>query len=255
MKALAILVVAVVALMGAASAWEDGYVLQYSLKRTIAEQDDFTNMEGSNSGTWYSAPTSTNSESPHGYLTAGVTNSLVDVTPVFSNQYETGNTHQSLVQAAKITVGMEALDSEDDDAELQVDIEKHQEYAFSGQFDSMSASFADLAAAGVNYDPALRELTVCGNCHAWEDSDATGSITTSGNAKISEGAIGLDSWTSLKADGWLEVVTMDGGIAPYASFFGDSVVPNGDSVTTTVSGSATHSWNNGGGWWEDNPAV
>lgn len=273
MRTLAILVVAVVALMGAASAWEDGFVLQYSLKRTIAEQDDFTNMGGAASGTWFAdsdgyGPGSIASN-PHGDLTAGVTNTLVSVTPTFFKDYYgndiTGNTHQSLTQGAKITVALEAEDSEDDNPELTVDIAKHQEYAFSGQFDSMSATFKDIAAAGGNYLPALSDITDgqtvdCGNVHAWEESTVTGSILTddvkdskgkvinANDAKISEGAIGMDSWTSLKADGWLEIATMDGGIAPYAQFFGDSLVPLGDTITTTVSGSATHTWNNGAGW-------
>jgi hypothetical protein len=116
----------------------------------------------------------------------------------------------------------------------------------------MSASFDERAGAGTNVDPALESiLTSCGNLHAIEGTGSikpSGSITTTGGAKVSEGAIGYNSWTSLDADAWKNSVTMEGGLDVHSQFFGDTIVPNSGSITTSVAGQTTHSWDNSNGY-------
>lgn len=240
---LTIVVLAMLALVGSAMAWDESSVLTYSFKKTVSEQDAFTNMEGTTTGAGLYEPYVGDKGSTQGKLV----NTLVDVTPTFSNYGTTGDTHQMLVQEGAVTINKAALSSEDTNPELSVDITKSQDYVFSGQFTGMSATFADQAQFGTNSEQGLVTLSGCGNAHAWESTTATGKITTS-SAKLSEGAIGVDSWTSLDADGWKNLATMEGGLAAYSEFFGDDIVSNGGSITTSVDGSTTHSWNNGGGW-------
>ncbi len=54
--------------------------------------------------------------------------------------------------------------------------------------------------------------------------------------------MGTSSWTSLSADGWTGDVFMDGGGSAYSSFLGDSIVPNGDSITTSGNFETEHGW-------------
>jgi hypothetical protein len=259
MKTLLTIVLVAVALVGAASAWDESSVLTYSFKKTVSEQDAFTNLAGTVSGAQFKDASDSTVDVPgssynqKGSTVGGLELKLASVTPTFADPFATGDTHQSLTQSGEITVSKASLSSEDDVPELSVDIEKAQNYIFSGQFTGMSATFDERAGAGTNVDPALESiLTSCGNLHAIEETGTTkpsGSITTTGTGtKISEGAIGYNSWTSLDADAWKNAVTMEGGLDVHSQFFGDSIVPNGGSVTTSVSGQTTHSWNSGNGY-------
>ncbi|MHC1687087.1 MAG: hypothetical protein AB9879_05205 [Methanothrix sp.] len=258
MKALLTIVLVAVALMGAASAWDDSAVLTYSFKKTVNEQDAFTNLAGTVSGAQFRETDSTIDGTPYssynqkGSTVGGLELKLESVTPTFADPYATGDTHQSLTQTGQVTVSKASLSSEDDVPEISVDIQKAQNYIFSGQFTGMSASFDERAGAGTNVDPALESiLTSCGNLHAIEGTGSikpSGSITTTGGAKVSEGAIGYNSWTSLDADAWKNSVTMEGGLDVHSQFFGDTIVPNSGSITTSVAGQTTHSWDNSNGY-------
>jgi len=259
MKALLTIVLVAVALVGAASAWDESAVLTYSFKKTVSEQDAFTNLASTTSGAQFKDYTdSTIDGAPYssydqkGSSVGGLELKLASVTPTFADTHATGDTHQSLTQSGQITVSKASLSSEDDVPELSVNIEKAQNYIFSGQFTGMTATFDERAAAGTNGDPALQGiLTDCGNLHAIEGTGnikPTGTVAAYNGARISEGAIGYNSWTSLDADAWQKPITMEGGLDVHSQFFGDTIVPSGGSITTSVSGETTHTWNAGSGW-------
>jgi hypothetical protein len=173
-----------------------------------------------------------------------------------------GTTVQSLTQGGYATLHAEALDPEDENPELELKMLKYQEVAFSGPYDDYSASFADYGIVGTNFLCAIQDpdadpneadtegVSWCGNCWAVENSEAFGSVITSDEARLVDGTIGTKSWTSLEADGWTGDVTMDGGVAPYATFgdegFG-ALVQAGETVTTYAEGTTVHSWNFGSG--------
>lgn len=254
MKTLVLLAVGMIALVGFASAYEENHALVYSYQQTIEEIEGFTPMQDVVSGVYAMTP----GGSP-GCPDVGlkVRNILVES----DAGYIGGTTHQTLTQSAEATVTKRTLDSEDDQYELETFVKKNQDLTFSGQFCNYGATFADKASVGVNWfedirDPKECGLSVswCGNCHATEAMKATADVKATGNAKISEGSLGTQTWTSLKADGWLHGATntpedasfaiMDGGSMVYSSFFGDTVVPVGDTIITSGDIATTHSWNN-----------
>ena len=266
MKALVLLAAGMIALVGCAVAYEETNTMQYSFQKTIEEIEGFTPMQNVLSGVYAYEPGTSSVSNPTSCpnVVMGVSNTLVSSG---SNSYLGGTTHQILTQGAEASVTTRTLDSEDDKPELESYVKKNQDLTFSGQFRDYDATFTDRASVGVNYlgdimDPNDGGYAVswCGNCHATEAMDATATVTATGNAKISEGSLGTQTWTSLKADGWMHgatngdddygasFVTMDGGSMVYSSFFGDTVVPVGDTITTSGTISTAHSWNNGGGW-------
>ncbi len=251
---LTITVLAMLALVGSAMAWDETGVLTYSFKKTASEQDGFEDLSGTKSYAGFEEPDNgeTLGTSDKGDMKGAIYQQLYSVTadPLASTW---GDTHQMLVQEGTIKVEKAALSSEDKVPELSVQITKSQDYVFSGQFSEVSASFIDSAQAGTNCDPAIDDMiTSCGNLHAEQSTVSndkpTGTVTATGGARLSEGAIGTDSWTSLKADAWKNQVTMDGGLSVYSQFFGDSIVPSDGAVTTSVSGSSTHNWNADNGY-------
>jgi hypothetical protein len=243
MKRFGILLVAMVALMGLSVA--DPTVdesLTYSFTKTIVMEQgnpQFTNVQ---SGAFWTEPgTTTEQENTKGLIINKVI-SAGGTTPTV------GTTEQTLYQGATANLHYQALDPEDEDPEITIDVVKAQSVAFSGPYSDYSASFADKAVIGGNYIDALYPgISSCGNCHIIEDSTYSGAITTKDGAKLAEGTIGGQTWTSLAGDAWLETVTMDGGAMAYSQFYGDTLVPNGGSLTTTAQASSTHSWNNGAG--------
>ena len=265
MKTLVLLVAGMIALVGSAAAYEETNSMQYSFQKTIEEIEGFTPMQGVLSGVYAYEPGTADHTDSCPMVVMGVRNMLVDSG---SNSYLGGTTHQTLTQGAEATVTTRTLDSEDDKYELESYVAKNQDLTFSGQFRDYGATFADDASVGVNYlgdirDPAGDRYSVssCGNCHATEAMDAIATVTASGDAKISEGSLGTQTWTSLKADGWMHGATntadtggeaswtvMDGGSMVYSSFFGDTVVPVDDTITTYGTITTTHSWNKAGGW-------
>jgi hypothetical protein len=177
-----------------------------------------------------------------------IQNTLVDTwaTPAVDGD---GIYHATVIQTGGASITKRPLDSEApcDLPELESKVFKSQDVIVSGQFKSFGADFADFASVGVNwYDPIRPTVSGCGNCHATEVSNAWGSVVANGHGtRISEAAVGTDTWTSLKADGWTGTVVMDGGSSAYSEFYGDTIVPlgPGTSITTTSGSTATHDWN------------
>jgi hypothetical protein len=194
-----------------------------------------------------------------------IQNTLVNVHANAGNIDPNGVYHATLTQAGTASITKRPLDSEDDFGELEISMMKGQDLIVSGQFKSIGAVFNDHASVGVNYydpitngydEPGALSVSDCGNCHATEESKASGVVRAIGAAKISEAAIGTTAWTSLSADGWTGTVVMDGGSSAYSSFFGDSIVgqtpigagqPAGGSIITSSDSWASHSWNSAGG--------
>lgn len=176
---------------------------------------------------------------------AMITNTLVNVDATFiDNRGDDGIYDATVTQTGTASILKRPLDSEDELDELEVFVLKTQDLLVSGQFTEISAEFTDAASVGVNYYDPLREIVACGNCHADEISSASGSVTALNEvAKISEAAIGTASWTSLSADGWNNIVDMDGGSSAYSSFFGDTIVPiDSPGIQTTSTATTTHTW-------------
>lgn len=183
-----------------------------------------------------------------------IRNTLVDVTATFVDpRGDDGIYDATLVQTGTASITKRPLDSEDELDELEVLVVKTQDLSVSGQFTYIGATFQDDASVGTNWFDPLKEIVGCGNCHADERSTASGSVTAlgpkdGGMAKISEAAIGTSSWTSLSADGWNNIVDMDGGASAYSSFFGDSIVPiDSPGIQTTATATTTHTWTHGCG--------
>ena len=175
---------------------------------------------------------------------AVIRNMLVDTTPVASNDYSGDGIYEAtLTQIGSASITKGPVNSQDDVEELETYVFKSQDLFVSGQFDSYGAEFKDCASVGVNWHAPIRDtVSGCGNCHALEESAATTNVVANGDAKISEALMGTSSWTSLSADGWTGLVVMDGGGSAYSSFLGDSLVPEGSSITTSGNFETTHGW-------------
>lgn len=264
-----LMALALLALIGSAAAWDETIVAKYSLAKSTYAQNEWLDLSGTASGVYFKEPTDPTTGSASGIIE----NVVKSITPNFYDPANPGVTEQTLLQAGKITIVKEAQDSEDADPEVSILIEKSQDYLFSGQFydptktetkngvtsvvstgPAMSVEFSDEAVAGVNYDPALEpEISSCGNFHVTQDTDSfVGTISVGPNGQLSEGAVGVSTWTGADVDGWLGDIAMNGGISGYSEFFG-ATIPGGQNqpITTTITGSNQHAWNAGIGYWDD----
>ena len=180
---------------------------------------------------------------------AMIKNTLVGVKATFDDPRGDGGIYDAtVIQSGSASITKRPLDSEDVLDELEVFVLKTQDLMVSGQFTSIGAKFEDKASVGVNYYDPLRDIVDCGNCHATEISEAGGKVEALNGATISEAAIGTASWTSLSADGWTDVVIMDGGSSAYSKFFGDTIVPiNDPGIETTSTVTTQHTWVHGCG--------
>ncbi|MCW3133709.1 MAG: hypothetical protein N2V78_05205 [Methanophagales archaeon] len=165
-----------------------------------------------------------------------------------------GEYEGTVTQTGAAMIIKRPLDSEDDLEEMEASVRKTQDIVVSGQFDKFGAKFDDKAVVGVNYYDPIRGpdidlglIPACGNCHLIEESTASGSVVLSGSepaktSQISEAAVGTASWTSVSADGWTHLATMGGGSSAYSEFFGDTIVYEDDTITTSSHAKTTHEW-------------
>ena len=253
--------IAVIGLTGVASARTSTSSIYYDFVKTVEGNgiyDVVTDLDNlvSTAGWSYDDPSSTYQER------AFIQNTLENTWATPAGDPD-GIYHAKVIQAGTASITTRDEDSEDADKELEIKMAKAQDVIVSGQFKAFGAVFSDNASVGVNYfDPITSgtgDLSVsgCGNCHATEVSNAWGRVISSGDAKISEAAVGTESWTSLAADGWTRDVFMDGGSSAYSEFYGDSLVGNtpvdaglddiGASIQTEAYASAVHTWNSHGG--------
>jgi hypothetical protein len=255
---LTLLLIAMVALMGFASAYPTvNENLSYSFAKTVYDVQGNPSLSGTQSGAFSYCP------GVEGYPSDGNTAALIQTKVVSAggamDMYpnNTGSTWQKVVQGGSSTLNMLALDPQDTDAELTAQVGTYQSVSFSGPYADYAASFADNAQVGTNNFCDIRDpqadgdnsVSWCGNAWIDESSTSSGAITkvSSDDVRIAEGTIGTQTWTGLSADGWTGDVYMNGGSVAYSQFYGPNVVPVNSGIQTTATATTSHTWNNGVG--------
>jgi hypothetical protein len=195
---LTLLLIAMVALMGFASAYPTvNENLSYSFAKTVYDVQGNPSLSGTQSGAFSYCP------GVEGYPSDGNTAALIQTKVVSAggamDMYpnNTGSTWQKVVQGGSSTLNMLALDPQDTDAELTAQVGTYQSVSFSGPYADYAASFADNAQVGTNNFCDIRDpqadgdnsVSWCGNAWIDESSTSSGAITkvSSDDVRIAEG--------------------------------------------------------------------
>lgn len=249
MKAIALLV-AVLALVGFAAAWDTQDTLQYQYTHAMYMQAgspvDNNMFTGVSSTVQFSTPNPYET-ADSGLAKGTITNTLVGASTTTTPSEYSGLTQPSqtitLTQGGAVGLSTHALDSQDNKPEIEASLSKFQNLHFSGVYTDTSAQFTDSGNVGINcYNPySVNLYESASNAYG-----IGGDVQAFGNAKFTESDVGVASTSGLTSDLVTGTKTLSGSSTAYSAFTGGYLQSAGSASTnyiqTTSGDFATKTW-------------
>ncbi len=221
-----ILMLAVLAMIGSAVAWDstDTLVYEYTHDMYIQAGDPASLFPGTTSQASFL------SNGPYGDQEGYVANKLVAASSQETTP-STGLLQQSqtltLTQGGKAVVATQALDSQDTNAEIAASVTNYQNMHFSGQYTGagVSAQFFSEGNAGTDMGAENYRLVSTSSPEGGENALPNcnldvGSVQTRNGATFTEADIGVQSSSGMAVDLVTDNVFLSGSTTAYSSFTG-----------------------------------
>ncbi len=224
MKTIALLV-AFLAMVGFAAAWDTSDTLQYQFTHAMYQQAGDPTEGGFFSGV--TSQSSFSANNPYGTGEGQVVNKLNYATTSQSYTYPYGTLDQpsqtlTLTQGGSATLATHALDSQDSTPEVIAGLSKYQDLHFSGVYSDVQANFADEGNVGLACNP----IRVNENAYQTQN----GEVYAPG-ATFTEADVGVASTSGLTWDKVTDQKTLSGSSQAFSSFTG-GIAPAGTNINT-----------------------
>lgn len=259
-----VLLVAVLAMVGFAAAWDTQDTLQYQYVHAMymqagspVDNSMFNNVQSTAS---FSTPNPyETASSNNGLATGTITNTLVTAhTTTVPTESDTSLLQPSqtitLTQGGEVDLATHALDSQDDTPEVEASLSKFQNLHFSGVYTDTSAQFSDSGNVGINCDTttnpnAIKLYEQAANTVIGSGSCATtlvGDVSAVGTgSKFTESDVGVASTSGLTWDMVTDTKTLSGSSTAYSAFTGGYTNGGSSNYIQTTSGDFTTKT-----WWQ-----
>jgi hypothetical protein len=243
--------VALLALVGSAMAWDITEDLQYTLVKSAFEQGDYTTVLpqiiGTTSGAYVKEPNVV-----YGDVWGQVDNTLGTVTVDRSNDWgnpyytaDGNNFYTTLTQGGSASMAISAKDTISKDPEISGSASAFQNLWVGGEFAETTASFdsraiigfSDIQAAGINDIETAKHFVVTDVDEATASVDASAHGAGLFNTANMGVQVDADIEQNYVGSGWASP-TYSGGITMWANFAGACDPYCANPIMTTVDGSA-----------------
>ncbi|MFB3763748.1 MAG: hypothetical protein ACE14P_00715 [Methanotrichaceae archaeon] len=245
-----VLLLAVLAMIEFAAAWDTADQMQYQYTHGIYMQAGDPSENGLINDIYSQA--SFQAPTPYGNSQGSTSNQLVwagAVTP-YNDQQETllePSQTMTLTQGGSALLSTHALDSQDNRPEVEASVSNYQNLHFSGVYRDedvgldVVAQFADNGNVGLGGSNPISLNELGSNLNnGW---DGLGQITSGGNAQFTEADIGVASTSGLTWDKVKDQKTLSGSSTAYSAFTGGYTDAGSSNYIKTISGNfATNTW-------------